>query len=289
MDSDYDPQHPLHDAAHAGDPEAIERLLGADPTRVDESGPSGMQPLHFAGSAAVAAVLIRLGAPVDGRSDRGETPLHFAARYGQRDVVGVLVEHGAELPAVDNYGNTALYLAAHSPSPGAEEVALFLLSRGAVLDLNSALALRMVIDARRILAAPDACRDAPHPELLIRLAVWVMFDAIMKAVGEQEFVMMHRGGTWRLDAEVVDAVVADHIDLLEGVLAQGAPLSRGAEALGMALELPHTAAAELLLRAGVGSGGRADADPGRLERRAERSACKGLMRELLRRYSSGCE
>jgi hypothetical protein len=287
MDSEYDPQYSLHDAAHAGDAEAIGRLLREDPGRVGEPGPSGMQPLHFAASAAAAAVLIRFGALVDARTDWGEIPLHFAARHGHLDVVEVLVGHGADLHAVDDHGNTSLYLAAHGPSPGATVVARYLLSCGAVLDLNSALALRMLDRARRILVDSDACRKAPHPELLLRVAVFAVFDAVMEAVGESEFAIMYRSGVYKLDPEIIDAVVADHIDLLEEILAQGAPMSRWSfEALGMALELPHTAVAELLLQAGAGSPDWADMDSGWLDRRAERSACKDSMRDLLRRYSS---
>ena len=38
------------------------------------------------------------------RSARGRTPLHRAAFNGQRDVVTLLLEHGADLQVKDNNG-----------------------------------------------------------------------------------------------------------------------------------------------------------------------------------------
>jgi ankyrin repeat protein len=55
-------------------------------------------------------------------------PLHFAASKGFVDICVFLMDHGAEIDARDNAGNTALHLAA---GRGQEEVVELLLSRGA--------------------------------------------------------------------------------------------------------------------------------------------------------------
>jgi hypothetical protein len=284
-DSSYDPARSIHDAAHAGNLEAIERLLDEDPDRARKWGASRMQPLHYAANAAAAEALIRRGASVNAPTDRDETPLHFAARYGHLDVAEVLVRHGADLNAANNRRETPLYHAAHAPECGGHDVARFLLDRGAALELDSALALGMLDRARRFLEDPDAIRNAARPELLPGLAVWIIDCAIRERIGPTKFEIMRRRGAYELDPDVIAAVVAEHLDILEKILDRGAPMGyRSFEALVMAVELPHTAVAELLLKAGAGDPERVRPWYGMLGPRVGRSACKGPMLALLRRH-----
>ena len=51
------------------------------------------------GTAAIAATLLRAGAPVDGRPGNPETPLITAASYGDADVARELIEAGADIEA----------------------------------------------------------------------------------------------------------------------------------------------------------------------------------------------
>jgi ankyrin repeat protein len=60
-----------------------------------------------------------------------ETPLHLAARFGREDVTALLMAHGADPSANDEYGNTPLTAAAAS---GHADVLQVLLARGA--DVN---------------------------------------------------------------------------------------------------------------------------------------------------------
>ena len=48
---------------------------------------------------------------MDARDHKGRTPLHRAAYQGLRDIAPVLVEHGAELGALDDDGRTPLDIA----------------------------------------------------------------------------------------------------------------------------------------------------------------------------------
>ena len=59
----------------------------------------------------------------------GETPLMFAARYSTSEVVGVLLDAGAEVNARDKNGRTALY-AAHE-NPYRDDIIKLLKRRGA--------------------------------------------------------------------------------------------------------------------------------------------------------------
>jgi hypothetical protein len=141
-----------------------------------------------------------------------------------------------------------------------------------------------------MLEGPDAVRNAPHPELLPRLAVWVVFEAVMESVGPL-FAIMLRRGRFELDREALAIVVKDHIDILESLLAKGMPMERSYDALMIAVQLPDTSVAELLLKSGatvsepfyksgIGAGHGVTG-------RARRSPCKDEMIALLR--SHGCD
>ena len=93
----------------------------------------GNTPLHFAAryswDRTVITALLGAGADVDARNRRGATPLHMAAAaYRNPAVVAELVEAGADLNARDGEGNTPLHAAWNNPNPA---VSLRLLGLGA--------------------------------------------------------------------------------------------------------------------------------------------------------------
>lgn len=53
----------------------------------------------FVGSENVVSYLLEHGADVNSRTQRGETPLHYAARAAQPGVMRLLLDNGAELDA----------------------------------------------------------------------------------------------------------------------------------------------------------------------------------------------
>ena len=97
---------PLMIAAIKGSLPAVQALVkrGAAVNR------AGWTPLHYACSGpdnGVAAFLIAQGAELNARSDNGTTPLMMAARYGNADLVPLLVKAGAEPRAANEQELTA--------------------------------------------------------------------------------------------------------------------------------------------------------------------------------------
>jgi hypothetical protein len=121
---------PLLLAVYTEQMQALRFLLdnGAD---VKAPGPSGMGPLHFAvkESPEIAGLLIQRKADVGARDDYGNTALILAARAGVQDVVRLLVESGADVNAANPLtGNAPLDVAMLEEHTG---VADYLRSKGA--------------------------------------------------------------------------------------------------------------------------------------------------------------
>ncbi|KAK0702109.1 ankyrin repeat-containing domain protein [Lasiosphaeria miniovina] len=129
---------PLYMAAARGDLGAVRLLLraGADP---DVATTSGYTPLHVAcrsGHHDLARLLLGAGASVEKKDSMGQSPLVVAAggllyAADATRILALLVRHGADLGARDNFGAEPLSCAA---AFGALESVRFLVRRGA--DVN---------------------------------------------------------------------------------------------------------------------------------------------------------
>jgi ankyrin repeat protein len=109
-----------HTAAGLGQYDTLLRLLDADPSRANERGGDGCQPLHFADTTQVAQLLMERGADKDGR-------------------------------CIDHYSTPVQYLCTTRP-----EVARYLLAAGASADIFSSILCGDVPSVETLLnAKPD--------------------------------------------------------------------------------------------------------------------------------------
>lgn len=102
----------LHKLCRRGDVkevrEYVEQIHNLDNQLTSKTG--GLTPLHEAvknGHYRVVDYLLnKVGSVVNCPSDGGYTPLHFAASKGHVETLMVLLKHGADVKAEDEYGKT---------------------------------------------------------------------------------------------------------------------------------------------------------------------------------------
>ena len=112
---------PLYLAAWTGNKEIVQLLLErrANPNTAIISGHTPLNAIVECNSAIaeserkdIVKLLINGGAHLNKQNDRGWTPLHMAVRRGQREMVEVLLEMGADPNIVSQRnGLTSLFLA----------------------------------------------------------------------------------------------------------------------------------------------------------------------------------
>lgn len=114
-------------AVRDGNEEIVDVLLAAraNPNARNAHGDTALRLAAFRGSLLMVERLVKARALVN---IPGWTPLIYAAFNGHAEVVGYLLDHGAEIDARADNGFTALIAAARG---GHEEAAALLLKRGA--------------------------------------------------------------------------------------------------------------------------------------------------------------
>lgn len=105
----------VFDLIRKGDVPAVKALVEKSPQLVDARDGDGDTPLHYAahgGNVELINYFIDKGAKLEIQDARHKTPLHLAAMYDRKDAVAVLLKLGAVLETRDDYERTALILCA---------------------------------------------------------------------------------------------------------------------------------------------------------------------------------
>ncbi|MFC1753152.1 ankyrin repeat domain-containing protein [Thermoproteota archaeon] len=106
---------PLHKAAHIGDPDLVSLLISKE-AKVYARDKYGQTPLHCAarqgekGNIEAARILIDNGAEVDARDNDRNTPLHVAV-YGSVQMVDLLIGNKAKVNVKNKRGHTPTKIA----------------------------------------------------------------------------------------------------------------------------------------------------------------------------------
>lgn len=128
------------EAAASGQSNRLQELLAAQPGRIDEFSPDGFQALGLAaffGQIAAARWLLDHGAQVNmpSRNAMRVMPLHSAVAAQNLEITQALIDHGADVNAVQNDDFTPLMAAAQNGQMGMIEL---LLAHGARPDAKRA-------------------------------------------------------------------------------------------------------------------------------------------------------
>lgn len=120
----------IFEAAKNGDLEAVQSILGEDPSRLGAVDDQKYTPLHWAcirGQWDVAKFLIEKGADLNAVGGDGGTPLNWAVHNDNVEMIKLLVDRGAGLNQRNRWGMTELHTAIWR---GNLNVADYLLDRG---------------------------------------------------------------------------------------------------------------------------------------------------------------
>ena len=129
---------PLHYAAFWNLHSIVQLLVNEHLQNVNSQDfPGFVTPLHVAsghGRLEVGRMLIEHGADVTAQDNDGQTPLHLASQAGQLEVGRMLIERGAGVSALNKDGQTPLHLASQA---GRLEVSRVLIESGAAVSAQN--------------------------------------------------------------------------------------------------------------------------------------------------------
>jgi ankyrin repeat protein len=126
----------IHQAVQNGDLAAVKALVEKDNTAVHSRDGDGRTPLHWAcrgRNLDIVAYLIEKGADVNARDDNRTAPLHSLAVRNLSEAAALLISQGAEVSILDYVNQTPLH---HAAASGHKAVSALLARKGAKLEIK---------------------------------------------------------------------------------------------------------------------------------------------------------
>lgn len=117
---------PLFNAAASGKIEVVKFLAEKGADAKAEPGLLGA-----AQTGEMAEFLITLKLDPKAKDPRGNTALHTAAEWGRKDVIDVLLKHGADIEAAGGFNRRPIHVAAGSVFTDSRAIVEYLISKGA--------------------------------------------------------------------------------------------------------------------------------------------------------------
>ncbi|KAL8901259.1 MAG: hypothetical protein Q9207_005291 [Kuettlingeria erythrocarpa] len=110
--ADSEGRTPLHSQADSANIEAVEMLFqsGADPKATNRRGGTPLHDFTFWNTCTtrILALFVRCNANLDAGDGGGWTPLHWAVRHGNIEMISCFHRHGAQLEIKSDMGATPL-------------------------------------------------------------------------------------------------------------------------------------------------------------------------------------
>ena len=266
----YNGETPLFNAAKGDSPEMIKALLAgvggspeADLTARNFLGNSALFSSVTWGAKRSTATLIEADASfnnkelLNAKNLAGKTPLHEAARIGDKDMLALLLRAGADVNAADEIGATPLVDAVNTGNAdttralleyGAVPIIQDMYGRNAFHAAAEGASAEIIAMLRRAGASPMG-RDA-YGTTPLSLA-FKRGDDVIKAVLGSATVVADSDGNTPLHLAVLEDA-GEHV--LSMLIGQGYPVNsrnrRGKTALSVALEKSDESSMRILLQAG---------------------------------------
>jgi ankyrin repeat protein len=115
----------LHWAVEMGHLSMVTMLLDAEPLLLNMKTKEGLSAINIAtwrGDKRMVELLINQGAEIDDKTKWGETPLHHAVTFGHWEVCQLLLNHGADPFAEDRLSRTPHQIAMQKGSKRVKDV-----------------------------------------------------------------------------------------------------------------------------------------------------------------------
>ena len=274
---------PLYHAVALGYTWLAQYLILKRPGDLDASDKYGITALHIAAHAAnckIAQMLIERTAAINGKDDKGRTPLHYAMHDGMtgwyegeqelHDVfccVRLLLDHGASADAQNNDGSTPLHVAAFRMS---KETVQSLIENIPNIDLRNnygqtalhKASERGKLDNMRLILSHNADVDAPDNDGLtpLHLAIPEKYPVVPEANFAAVQLLLKHGAKVNVQDHMGQTALhrasqRGYVNIIQLLLDHGAavdmPDNEGSTPLHLAVFESNLQAVQLLLSHGA--------------------------------------